>query len=858
MVNILFNHHNNNNNRYTNNNNNLLLLIVLVLLSSPSNDESSLTRDVGFCPFYCPSTSVVRAQVQSIIRSDITHLRDRNLNRKFGSISSDNNINNNINNKMLFHDGPSLEARFNKPNGICTAPDGKDVYVADTFNHRIRRIDVQFGTVTTLAGTNEAGHEDGVANKGQAKFKFPEGCAVSPDGGFVYVADAMNNKIRVIILGSGIVRTVAGSGLVGYHDDVDGKKARFNKPTGIVMHPDGHTLFVSDTANNMIRKIDVKTGEVSTLIGQTVPGLRDGDTLQAHLFSPRGLSCSTNDKCQFLAVADSGNHAIRLINTANGQIKTISGGNGRGYSRGVSAREAQFSKPTGVSFLPSSSSSLDKNVKTLNVLIVDSGNGAIRKVPLTVAEINKWQKDVTYEFKLERDSVSDVTIVDQSHHVRDQLNRRSATKASFETPFGISVCPESKRVYVTDRGNPASIKLLDIDRKLARTVAGALNVEFDHTQNENGDSILDDEGGSAGNDEIDDGNGKQAIKHITGIYDVRHRGGISSNADKDSLHPNVILAAKSAEAHSAEAVWARGVETNLGQMGHENFYHYHTMSGTFGSMMDKYEEAKMRAKNTSAGKRFIRWWISLSLFMQVFYYLLFQVVWYIGLKYVCKKSPTLNAFVEWSCEKSGYNRFMAWFYLKSKPLRDLLSPIFDHVYRRVIVRLMNVIVPKLKRLYESYPIIDKTLEFTKTSVVSFVQFIKSSISISIFSKLIPFIQKWKIILFLNVRRVSPKFGAIVHRVPKIFKEFVRFLKVLFQRMRSMFKTIYGKYYSNSSTRTATTTATTTLSSTRKQGAFQFSSATTTAMKKHPPSTLPSEFVEILREQRVDYNSNKRL
>ena len=775
---------------------------------------------------------------------------------------------------MLFHDGPSLEARFNKPFGVVASPDGRDVFIADTFNHRIRRIDVEFGTVTTLAGTGASGSADGLAKRGDATFKFPSGVAVSPDGGFVYVADTKNHKIRVIILGSGVVRTVAGSGLIGYHDDLVGTKARFNQPMDVVMHPDGHTLFVSDAMNNCIRKVDVQSGEVTTLTGNKLPGMIDGIKSNARFLQPMGMSCSTNtvldgggkssNKCAFLAVADAGNHAVRLVNTETGAVVTLAGGKSRGYKGNALGIDTLFAKPTAVSFVPSSlsammaasSSSLfqskKKEKEKVYVLVVDSGNGAVRKVPvfddIAAAYPDGSKDDTSYEPNWENaGKVVDVTVVDKSNHIRDHLGRRSPTKSSFDVPFGISICLDSQRVYVTDRGNPSSIKLLDLERKLARTVAGALNVEFDHTQNENGDSLVDD---------TDD---HEMTKHLTGIYDVRHRGGISNAAsNKDSLHPKVVHEARTGESHSASAVWAEGVETNTLAMSHDSFYTHHgSMAGTFGSMMDKYEEAKMRAKNTSMGKRFIRWWVSLSLFMQVFYYLLFQVVWYIGLKYLCKKSAILNRFVEWTCEKSGYNRFAAWFYMKTKPLRDYLYPIFDVLYRRVVVRAVNAILPKLKLWYQKYPIIQKTIEVIKTFAIRIISAIQSVVSTIVFNKLLPFVQKYKIIVSMRLRRVSPKLAAFFDAIPNKLKELWRTIKVWFARMYNQFRSAYARHTSNNRNRSSNEPSMAPAASRVNGGmkSFAFSSATAQAMSRHPPASMSADVVRKLREQRGALNDD---
>jgi sugar lactone lactonase YvrE len=145
-------------------------------------------------------------------------------------------------------DGTGTAARFNRPYGITT--DGINLYVTDSNNHCIRKIDIESAAVTTLAGAaGEVGYSDGAAN--QARFFIPEG--ITTDGANLYVADTHNHSVRKIELASAAVTTFAGlSGSPGFADDA-GIKARFKEPIGITT--DGSHLFVTDSASHTVRKI---------------------------------------------------------------------------------------------------------------------------------------------------------------------------------------------------------------------------------------------------------------------------------------------------------------------------------------------------------------------------------------------------------------------------------------------------------------------------------------------------------------------------------------------------------------------------------------------------------------------------
>ncbi len=201
-------------------------------------------------------------------------------------------------------DGIGAAASFNHPRGITT--DGTNLYVLDTGNNTIRKIGITTGTVTTLAGTAGAtGSADGTG--AAARFLFPND--ITTDGTNLYVADEGNSTIRKIVIATGAVTTIAG--LAGSPGAVDGagSAARLGFPLGITT--DGTNLYVTDGGNNTVRKIAIASGAVTTLAGSAFTvGSADAVGGAARFFEPWGI---TTDGTH-LYVADTGNNMIRRIN----------------------------------------------------------------------------------------------------------------------------------------------------------------------------------------------------------------------------------------------------------------------------------------------------------------------------------------------------------------------------------------------------------------------------------------------------------------------------------------------------------------------------------------------------------------
>jgi len=168
-----------------------------------------------------------------------------------------------------------------------------------TSNHRIRKIVISTGVVTTLAGSSQGSTD---ATGTSASFYFPMG--ITTDGTNLYVADLINNRIRKIVITTGVVTTLAGSSQGS--TDATGTSARLYYPRAITT--DGTNLYVADTNNHNIRKIVISTGVVTTLAGSTA-GSTDATGTSAKFSNPREITTDGTN----LYVTDTLNHRIRKI-----------------------------------------------------------------------------------------------------------------------------------------------------------------------------------------------------------------------------------------------------------------------------------------------------------------------------------------------------------------------------------------------------------------------------------------------------------------------------------------------------------------------------------------------------------------
>ena len=308
--------------------------------------------------------------------------------------------------------GPATTAKFNLPFNL-TFDKSDNIYIADTYNNSIRKIDNESGIITTVVGTGD--------KKQNSELKTPTGLTFDNNNN-LYVADLANLRIRKVNLetgnsitlvakksetefpnideslggpfnvvfdktgnlyvsvngdsnvkkvdfSTGKVTIIAGNGEVGFSGDGgQATAAKLANPTGIALDGKGN-IYISDSGNERVRKVNLSTGIITTIAGTGETGFvgENIDATKAQLANPLGLAF---DNAGDLFVVDRGNNMVRKIAISTGKISTVVGNGESGYSGdGELAKDAKLANPTGLAF---------NNAGDL--FVVDRGNNRIRKI----------------------------------------------------------------------------------------------------------------------------------------------------------------------------------------------------------------------------------------------------------------------------------------------------------------------------------------------------------------------------------------------------------------------------------------------------------------------------------------------
>ncbi|OJJ14737.1 hypothetical protein BKI52_41620 [marine bacterium AO1-C] len=241
--------------------------------------------------------------------------------------------------------GPATSARFSALSGMEVDAAG-NIYVADLLNYRIRKIDAGTGIIQTIAGTGVAGSSGDGGNALQAQIE-PVDIALDAAGN-IYVLDRNAHRVRKIDAITNIITTIAGTGTEGFSgDEGSATLAQFSSPTRIAVDAAGH-LYIADFKNYRIRKIDAGTGVITTIAGNGTSGYSGdgGDATQAQIHSVTDVAVDAAGNVYFTT----GDNRVRRVDAFTGKISLVAGTGVHGYNGdGGDATQAQLKSPFGVS-----------------------------------------------------------------------------------------------------------------------------------------------------------------------------------------------------------------------------------------------------------------------------------------------------------------------------------------------------------------------------------------------------------------------------------------------------------------------------------------------------------------------------
>ncbi|HEY3121954.1 MAG TPA: glycoside hydrolase family 97 N-terminal domain-containing protein, partial [Vicinamibacteria bacterium] len=272
--------------------------------------------------------------------------------------------------------GPASQAQFNGPHHLLVGPDGA-LYVADTFNNCVRKIDLATGLVTRVAGTGTKGY--GGDGGPAVRADFGGIYAIAFRGGRLYACDLDNRRVRAVDLATGIVTTVAGNGSKGVpKDGEDARSQPLVDPRAIAFDAKGN-LYICERGGHALRVVDA-SGRIRTVAGTGEAGLSGdgGPALEARLNGPKHIFVDADDS---VLIADTENHAIRRYTPGDGRIARVMGTGTAGTAGlGGPALECQLNRPHGAQVHP----------KTKELYVSDSENHRVIRIEPAASMSPPW------------------------------------------------------------------------------------------------------------------------------------------------------------------------------------------------------------------------------------------------------------------------------------------------------------------------------------------------------------------------------------------------------------------------------------------------------------------------------------
>jgi sugar lactone lactonase YvrE len=331
--------------------------------------------------------------------------------------------------------GPATMAGLFEPADVAVDEAG-NLFVADSINNRIRRVDKKTATITTFAGNGRSDFSGDGEQAARASLALPLGIALDSKGR-LYIADAFNNRIRLID-STGIISTLAGNDSRDFGgDNGPAISASLNNPGGVVVDGVGN-LFITDSRNNRVRRVDAVAKTITTISGNGnfVFGGDGGLAINAGLNIPSGI---TLDKTDNLFIADTKNNRIRRVDATSGIITTVVGNGDFTFDGdGGPADRAGINEPSDI-VLDSMN----------NLFIADTSNHRIRRVDIATNIISTYAGDGEPDF---------------------QGDNGPAIKARLSEPFGVTIDTKGD-LLIADRLNDR-IRRVDAKTGIITTTAG--------------------------------------------------------------------------------------------------------------------------------------------------------------------------------------------------------------------------------------------------------------------------------------------------------------------------------------------------------------------------------------------------
>jgi hypothetical protein len=243
-----------------------------------------------------------------------------------------------------------------------------NLYFSDAYNHCVRRVERDSGTITTVAGIGQAGYSGDGGAAIRAQLNSPYGIALDAANN-LYIVDRLNACIRLVEAATGMIRTVAGTGQPGYSGDGGpAPRAQLQEPNDIVLDGSGRA-FIADVQDHRVRVVDLASRIITTFAGtgQAGSGGDGGPASQASLLGPRALAFGPRGE---LYICLRNDHKVRRVDMHTGLIRTVAGTGERGYTGDHgSALQATFNGPKEIAV-----DSQD------NIVLVDTENHCLRRI----------------------------------------------------------------------------------------------------------------------------------------------------------------------------------------------------------------------------------------------------------------------------------------------------------------------------------------------------------------------------------------------------------------------------------------------------------------------------------------------